>query len=378
MIKLANKTLSSASKKKNDEFYTRLEDIEREMKHYWKHFDNKHIFCNCDDPEISNFWRYFAMHFQHLNIKQLTATHYNYDGSPSYRLDMYKEVPESEKNKQTFLTMESQDIDLPLGYITPLKENGDFRSSESIKILKESDIVITNPPFSLFREYVEQLMNYHKKFIIIGSSNSIAYKDIFPLLKDNKMWLGEPFQSGNAYFNVPKDSDIDYAKGVYDQQTNLVKFRNISWFTNIDLPKRHDEIITFKKYNSDDYPKYDNYDAIEVSKIKDIPADYYEPMGVPITFMNSYNPDQFKILGLAPERAEKGKSVLQIKRYKDATQHNKNGTIERGSKVNDGPVIARDEPLKNHVYYTSPSVPNKYLQVLYARVIIQRKRKSEN
>jgi hypothetical protein len=189
--------------------------------------------------------------------------------------------------------------------IKPLKEDGDFRSEESIELLKQADIVVTNPPFSLFREYVAQLIEYDKQFLIIGSMNAITYREIFPLIKENKLWLGNGFTAGNAYFKVPVGNGVNYASGVYDEETGLVKFRNVVWFTNLDYEERHEDLVLYKKYTPEEYPKYDNYDAINVNKIKDIPMDYDGAMGVPITFLDKYNPSQFEIIG-ATESEGKG------------------------------------------------------------------------
>lgn len=276
-----NKSLKKAKDAKNDEFYTQIEDIEREMKHYRDHFKDKTIFCNCDDPEYSNFWKYFQLNFYELGLKQLVSTHYEED-SPSYRMD----IVSGDKADQ---------IGIPDYVKTPLQQNGDFRSPECIEILKEADIVITNPPFSLLREYIAQLIEYDKKFIIIGTLNAIHYKEIFPLIQDNKMWLGNGFNGGNAYFITKHKRE--YANGVYNEETGLVKFRNVIWLTNLEIPKRHEEMILYKAYKADEYPKYENYDAIEVGKVADIPCDYYGKMGVPDSFLQNYNPDQFEIVG---------------------------------------------------------------------------------
>lgn len=276
-----NKSLKKAKDAKNDEFYTQIEDIEREMKHYRDHFKDKTIFCNCDDPEYSNFWKYFQLNFYELGLKQLVSTHYEED-SPSYRMD----IVSGDKADQ---------IGIPDYVKTPLQQNGDFRSQECIEILKEADIVITNPPFSLLREYIAQLIEYDKKFIIIGTLNAIHYKEIFPLIQDNKMWLGNGFNGGNAYFITKHKRE--YANGVYNEETGLVKFRNVIWLTNLEIPKRHEEMILYKAYKADEYPKYENYDAIEVGKVADIPCDYYGKMGVPDSFLQNYNPDQFEIVG---------------------------------------------------------------------------------
>ena len=276
-----NKSLKKAKDAKNDEFYTQIEDLEREMKHYRDHFKDKTIFCNCDDPEYSNFWKYFQLNFYELGLKQLVSTHYEED-SPSYRMD----IVSGDKADQ---------IGIPDYVKTPLQQNGDFRSPECIEILKEADIVITNPPFSLLREYIAQLIEYDKKFIIIGTLNAIHYKEIFPLIQDNKMWLGNGFNGGNAYFITKHKRE--YANGVYNEETGLVKFRNVIWLTNLEIPKRHEEMILYKAYKADEYPKYENYDAIEVGKVADIPCDYYGKMGVPDSFLQNYNPDQFEIVG---------------------------------------------------------------------------------
>lgn len=254
------KALTAAKKAKNDEFYTQISDIEKELKHYKKHFENKIVFCNCDDPEWSNFWKYFSMNFDHLHLKKLIATHYE-EKKQSYKLEMFRD----EAGVHT--------------EIKTLEQNGDFRSPESIELLKESDIVVTNPPFSLFREYVAQLMEYKKKFIIIGNKNAITYKEFFPLIKENKVWIG--------YNNVKEFKKPD---------GTIQKFGNIGWYTNLDISKIHEGVTLYKKYNATDYPKYDNYDAINIDKVNEIPEDYDGAMGVPITFLDKYNPEQFEII----------------------------------------------------------------------------------
>ena len=290
-----NKNLHKAKNSKQDEFYTQLADIERELKHYKKHFKNKTVYCNCDDPRISNFFHYFSYNFERLGLKRLITTCYRNrnvdlfsrnDSDRAIYLEYY-----GDKNGNNI-----PDLD-EIG-IMDLNGDGDFRSEESIELLKQADIVVTNPPFSLFREYVAQLMEHDKKFIIIGSFNAITYKEIFKYIRENKMWLGYGFKGGNAYFKTTYTVN-DFAKGVYDDKTGLVKFRNVVWYTNLDIAKRHEEMILYKKFSQNDYPRYDNYDAIEVSKTKDIPVDYFDVMGVPITFLNKYNPEQFEILGMA-------------------------------------------------------------------------------
>ncbi|MDO9858045.1 adenine-specific methyltransferase EcoRI family protein [Glaesserella parasuis] len=281
-----NKNLHRANREKNDEFYTQLVDIENELRYYTQHFKDKIIFCNCDDPEESNFFRYFALNFEHLGIKKLIATHFDAN-EPTYKLEIDRELDLNTDGKIDF-----QDIQR-----IPLQQNGDFRSPECIEILKQSDIVVTNPPFSLFREYVAQLIEYEKKFVIVGNQNAITYKETFKLIKENKIWLGN--KSGDMAFRVP-DYYEEKATRYWQDETGQ-KWRslgNICWFTNLDHAKRHEELLLYNTYSAEEYPKYDNYDAIEVSKTKDIPIDYQGAMGVPITFLDKYNPEQFEIIGL--------------------------------------------------------------------------------
>ena len=279
---MAQKNLHTAKQQKLDEFYTQLKDIERECWRYKDQFRGKIVFLNCDDPVESNFWRHFALKFTEYGLKKLIATHFDREKS-TYKLELTGDM-----NKDG--TVNDKDI-----VKTPLKQNGDFRSPECVEILKEADIVVTNPPFSLFRDYVAQLMKYDKKFLIVGPKNAITYKEVFKFIKEDRLWLGYGFANGNAFFKTPHFKE--FADGVYDEKTGLVKFRNVAWFTNLDTTKRHEEILLYKRYTSEEYPKYDNYDAVEVSRIANIPADYDGVMGVPITFLENYNPDQFQILG---------------------------------------------------------------------------------
>lgn len=311
-------SLLNAKKAKNDEFYTQLPDIENELKHYKEHFKNKVVFCNCDDPFESNFFKYFAMNFNALGLKKLIATSYANSPIVGSELDFFIEHDKEKhiQNKKAYKVVMSElkdtnkdgredlfDVqELIKHRIRYLKSDGDFRSNESIELLKQADIVVTNPPFSLFREYVSLLMEHKKKFVIIGSQNAIAYKEIFPLIKDNKIWLGNGFKAGNAFFKIPSSSDhTKFAKGVYDEQTGLVKFRNCTWFTNLDIAKRHEKLNLYKKYNSEDYPKYFNYDGIDVDKVDSIPEDYDGVMGVPITFLDKFNPEQFEIIEMGSD-----------------------------------------------------------------------------
>lgn len=301
-----NSNLHKAKKAKADEFYTQLSDIEKECSHYKEHFKGKTILCNCDDPRVSNFFFYFSANFEHLGLKRLICTCYK-----NQDINLFSE---GKSEKAVYIVYEgdrngNKNVDNNELDIRELQGDGDFRSRECIELLKQADIVVTNPPFSLFREYVAQLMEYQKQFLIIGHQNAITYKEIFPLLKENKIWLGNGFSRGNAYFRIPETASRDYAKGVYDEETKLVKFRNCCWFTNLDHSKRHEVIETGQTYSPEKYPKYDNYNAIEVSKLKDIPMDYDGVMGVPITFLDKYNPEQFEIIKFRKGNDEKDLSI---------------------------------------------------------------------
>lgn len=274
---MANGDLNKANKNKNDEFYTQLSDIEKELGHYKEHFKDKIIFLNCDDPEESNFWKYFYLNFKFLGLKKLIATHFG-NGKPSYKLE--KTNGNTKK--------------------TPLKQNGDFRSPECIEILKEADIVVTNPPFSLLREYIAQLIEHNKKFVIIGNINALSYKEIFKLIKENKIWLGYSIHSGDREFKVPDDYPLNSSGHRVDEKgVKYIRVKGVRWFTNLDYKERHQDFLLYKTYkgNEDEYPKYDNYDAININITKDIPEDYRGNMGVPITFIDKYNPEQFEIMG---------------------------------------------------------------------------------
>jgi len=285
-----NSNLTLAKKNKNDEFYTQFEDINNELKHYKEHFRGKVVLCNCDDPKWSNFWNYFILNFEHLGLKKLISTHYEESGS-SYKLECVG--LKNENGELITLT-------------TALQGNGDFRSYECIELLKEANIVVTNPPFSLFREYVAQLVEFAKQFIIIGNLNAITYKDIFKLLKSNELWFGSTyFNGGAAYFNAPielydKDKMSNEKNAYFKEGQFYWRVNGVRWFTNINHKKRNEELILYRKHNEVDYPKYDNYDAIEVSKVKDIPINYDGVMGVPISFMDKFNPNQFEILDINP------------------------------------------------------------------------------
>lgn len=289
---MANERFDNAKKNKNDEFYTRLEDIEKELNHYKEYFKGKTIFCNCDDPRISNFFKYFALNFNEFGLKKIISTCYkNQDVDLFTQNDCEKAVyieytgNPNDPTSTDFSTIE----------VKELKGDGDFRSQECIELLKQSDVVITNPPFSLFREYVAQLIQYDKKFIIVGHQNAISYKEIFSLIKENKLWLGYGFKGGAAHFiNTHYE---DYASAG-DHKEGMIRVSGVVWFTNIDIKKRHEELVMYKTYNPEEFPKYENYEAINVDKSTDIPMDYDGVIGVPITFLDKYSPDQFEIVGL--------------------------------------------------------------------------------
>ena len=311
-----NKNLKIAGKAKNDEFYTQLSDIENELRHYTKHFKNKTILCNCDDPRISGFFKYFSLNFEKLKLKKLITTCYK-----NQQMDLF-----SQNDSEQAIYLEYNG-DKNNNYVPDIdeigkhnfKSDGDFRSDECIEILKKADIVITNPPFSLFRAYVEQLMKYKKKFIVVGHQNAITYKEIFKLVHQNKIWLGYGFKGGAAHF-ITNYKDKATAGNHIE---GMVRVSGVNWFTNLDIDKRHEGLILYKKYNQTNYPKYDNYDAINVNKTKDIPMNYKGKIGVPITFMDKYNPDQFDIIGLANDKREIHDAFVQGKPVYLDEQHKK-------------------------------------------------------
>ena len=290
------KYLQTAKSDKNDEFYTILSDIERELRHYKKHFKNKVVLCNCDDPRVSNFFVYFSMNFGQLGLKKLVTTCYknqNADLFSEHKSEkaIYLEYAGGKKPKQNVPDPDK------IG-IQHLKSDGDFRSEECIELLKQTDIVVTNPPFSLFREYVAQLVEYGKEFLIVGSWAAITYKEIFKLMKEDKLWIGVNSNRQFSGFIVPKHYPLHGTEARVDEHGNRIVSTNTTcWFTNIDLKKRHEDLILFKPYNPQEFPEYDNYEAIEVSKTADIPVDYEGVMGVPVTFLKYYNPAQFEIVG---------------------------------------------------------------------------------
>ncbi|MFH1050179.1 MAG: adenine-specific methyltransferase EcoRI family protein [bacterium] len=304
-----NKNLHTAKNAKKDEFYTQLSDIEKELWHYKEHFKDKVVFCNCDDPRISNFFHYFSYNFESLGLKKLITTCYKNQNSELFSQNDSEKAIYLEYNgdKDGDKVPEPEEIG-----IKHLEGNGDFRSQECIELLKKVDIVVTNPPFSLFREYVTQLIEYDKKFVIIGNQNAITYKEIFKLIKENKLWLGASIHSGDREFGVPDNYPITAAGHRIDENgRKYIRVKGVRWFTNIDYEERHEDLTLYKKYTPEEYPKYDNYDAINVDKTKDIPMDYKGAMGVPITFLDKFNPEQFEILGNEYDlNIEKGRGYI--------------------------------------------------------------------
>lgn len=328
-------SLNNAKKAKNDEFYTRLTDVSKELMHYKQHFKDKIVLCNCDDPTWSAFWRYFHLNFEVLGLKKLISTHYD-KNEPTYRMEYTG----------------GDDNDIEVGVKTPLEGNGDFRNKECLGLLDESDIVVTNPPFSLFREYVAVLMEHQKKFLIIGNKNAITYKEFFPLLKNDEVWIG-----------------CTNVKEFLQPDGSIKKFGNIGWFTNLDVAKHHEKLILWKNYTPEEYPKYDNYPGINVDKVSDIPCDYDGVMGVPITFMDSYCPEQFEIVGTIS--APSDENTLNFgKNYSDYIGYKQDGTLygRTGSTFGKCPVIVMDD--KKHPYYEKDGIR---VQATYHRIFIRKK-----
>lgn len=397
-----NSNLKDSFKQRQDEFYTQLSLIESELKHYRQHFKGKTVLCNCDDPYESNFFKYFAMNFNALGLKKLITTcfatspvtgkefQYYVDNSGQLSfIPSESNSPVSAGNERkpykveiTEVTDENGDgrIDLAdVEYLMRNKKNamtlldgdGDFRSPECVELLKQADIVATNPPFSLFREYVALLMEQKKDFVIVGNQNAVAYKDFFPLLSDNKIWLG--YNSGHFWFKVPDSYEVKKTDFKIDE--NGQKWRrmgNICWFTNLDIEKRHEDMTLFRNYSPDKYPTYDNFDAIEVSKTADIPCDYYGVMGVPITFMSQYSPEQFEIVGLSQKCGFGAKSIKFYDDYKEVKQDG-TPTGSTGKKTNGNPMLAGKPSSGN--YYTNGK---EIVRSLYSRIFIKRVNTNEN
>lgn len=346
--KSLNKNLHSAKTGKKDEFYTQLADIEKEIRHYKEYFKDKIVFCNCDEPRVSNFFYYFSYNFENLGLKKLITTCYKNQDANLF----------SENKSEQAIYLEyigdkkGDNVPNPeeIG-IKHFKGDGDFRSPECVELLKEADIIVTNPPFSLFREYVAQLVAHDKKFIIVGHQNAITYKEIFKLIKDNKLWLGYGFSGGAAHFiNTQYE---DYASAG-NHKEGMIRVSGVTWFTNLETQKRHEYLILYKTYNENEYPKYDNYDAINVDVTKDIPMDYAGFMGVPITFLNKHNPVQFEIIGLGISNSG---IEIGVKPYKEEHRKYRKEIQKRG--VVDGDLYM---------------IIDGVVDVPYARIIIKNKK----
>lgn len=387
MAKNANANLGAAKTAKKDEFYTQLTDIEKEMRYYRKHFKGKTVLCNCDDPFESNFFKYFVLNFNRLGLKKLIATCYSTSPIAGQQLSLFDVVGGDEDKKgkpykavvtkvydvtgdggvdmfdvaELFKTHENE--------LVELEGDGDFRSEECLALLDEADIVVTNPPFSLFREYVSVLMEHEKHFIIIGNVNAITYKEFFPLLKENKVWIGASIHSGDRKFYVPDDYPLNAAGcGIDEDGRRFIRVKGVRWYTNLDLKQRHEEMILVKRYDPKTYPHFDNYDAINVDKTADIPCDYDGIMGVPITFLDRYSPDQFEIVGYTA----KDMGVECLKFYQDLEQSMNGKPFIRNMKsARFSPMISVAERPVKTCYRASNA--DGYLLKTYGRVLIRNK-----
>ena len=398
-----NVTLSTAKTAKNDEFYTQYSDIEAQMNAYVEYnpdvFRDKTILLPCDDPEWSNFTKYFASNFERFGLKKLISTSYA-KGAANKQITMfemlsplYDETLHETRGKLFTLTrdkdesgiIDTDDIEFS-GY---LEGDGDFRSAEVCKLRDEADFIITNPPFSLFREFLAWILEKQKLFIIIGSKNAITYKDVFPLLKENKIWLGPGFPGGNAFFRITSEDVREFASGVYDEVSGLVKFRNVGWFTNVDHGQRYEDLqldtmahnlkyhkslrrLFEENYGKIEYPHYDNYDAIEIPYTECIPSDYDGIMGVPITFLDKYNPNQFNIIGLLQSSTDEQAGIPNLRYYNDFREMRQDMTYTgaSGGKANGNPVIKGKSAKGNFLY--NPTT-GEYVHSVYARIVIKAK-----
>jgi hypothetical protein len=382
---MARSDLRTAQTGKKDEFYTQLEDIEKELMHYKKQLEGKTVLCNCDDPYESNFFKFFASNFNYLKLKKLIATSYTNSPIAGKQLDLFtveglkpegkepfkieiNEVPDIDEDGAISLSDVEYLLKHDKNTATPLRGNGDFRSDECVELLKEADIVCTNPPFSLFREYLTQLMKYDKKFLIIGNVNAITYRECFKLIKDNKMWLGASIHSGDREFRVPDDYPLKAAGYRIDKNGyKYIRVKGVRWFTNLDYEERHEELVLYKKYSPEEFPKYDNYDAINVDKSIDIPYDYDGVIGVPITFLDKHDPEQFDIVALGNSR----QNFTPNKTYVNAKKILKDGGVLNGNAINSVLAISQQTKPVDTVYYTSDN--SDYIIAPYARVLIKRK-----
>jgi modification methylase ecoRI len=379
-----NSGLSNATKAKKDEFYTQLTDIEKEMRYYRAHFKGKTVFCNCDDPFESNFFKYFVLNFNKLELKKLIATCYATSPIANQQLTLFDVIGGEEENRDkpykaivTTVYDKTGDGGVDMfdvaelfksgeNELTELAGDGDFRSKECLELLDEADIVVTNPPFSLFRDYVATLMEHKKKFIIIGNVNAITYKEVFPLIMNNKIWIGASIHSGDRAFYVPDDYPLNASGcGVDADGRKFIRVKGVRWWTNIDYRQRHEELILVKKYSTENYSSYDNYDGINVDATSDIPCDYAGMMGVPITFLDKYSPDQFEILGVTQSWCGVASKI-----YPKQVQIDKNGKRSQVTKLNDGAAIKVEVPPKGKTYY---DVDGELFVKTYARVLVRNK-----
>ena len=362
-MKMANDNLKQAKRNKKDEFYTQLCDIENELKHYKSFLKGKTVLCNCDDPRVSNFFHYFSYSFEHLGLKKLITTCYKNknmdlfsqnDSEQAVCLEYY-----GDKNSNRVPDIEE------IG-VKSLKGDGDFRSDECIELLKEADVVITNPPFSLFREYVEQLIKYNKKFLIIGHQNAITYREIFKLIKENKIWLGYGFKGGAGHFINPYYEDYATAG---DHKEGMIRVSGVVWYTNIETTKRHEDLDLYKKYTPEEYPHYENYNAINVDKTSDIPMDYDGVMGVPITFLDKYSPDQFEIVDLGIV----GSCEFTNNKKMEILDKNGNGTGKFTYNAK-GTLYRKFNQIKDKTPAFKDVETGELYSSIYARVLIRRKK----
>lgn len=356
-------SLGDAKAAKQDEFYTQLSDIEKELRHYKKHFKGKVVYLNCDDPRESQFFHYFSYNFEKLGLKKLIAACYK-----SQDVDLFSQ---EDSEQAVYLEYEGdKDGDLVPGRdeieVKCFEGDGDFRSAESIALLEQADIVVTNPPFSLFREYVEQLIEHGKKFLIIGNMNAVTTKDFWPHIQHNRIWLGVTRAgTGQMWFRINDDAPVKSGQRTDENGHRYQTIGNSAWFTNLDHSKRHEELILYKTYDPDLHPSYDNFDGIEVSKAVDIPLDWDGVMGVPITFLGKHNPDQFEIVGIT--RAWSGDAA---KIYPQQIQVDANGKRATVTKLNDSASLPVTTPPTDKTYY---DVDGKFFVKTYARVLIRRK-----
>ena len=386
-----NSGLSNATKAKKDEFYTQLTDIEKEMRYYRAHFKGKIVFCNCDDPFESNFFKYFVLNFNKLGLKKLIATCYATSPIANQQLTLFDVIGGEQENRDkpykavvTKVYDKTGDGGVDMfdvaelfksgeNELTELVGDGDFRSKECLELLDEADIVVTNPPFSLFRDYVATLMEHKKKFIIIGNVNAITYKEIFPLIKNNEIWIGASIHSGDRAFYVPDDYPLNASGcGIDADGRKFIRVKGVRWWTNLDYRQRHEELILVKKYKPEDYQKYDNYDAIDISFTKDIPCDFVGYMGVPITFMDKNSPEQFEIVGLLQSSTDEQAGIPNLRYYNDFREMRQDMTFTgaSGRKANGNPVVAGKSKKGNFLFN---SETGEYVHSVYARVLVRNK-----